>query len=118
MRKFFYSISVFLFLCLLSLGYYQSYQRVAVKDHKEKENQGEKQSERTSAGKEKGDYGQYYLKGENGRVVVYESDKETVYESTSIGLSSLPEKLKEEISGGKYIKTPQELYSFLENYTS
>ena len=45
-------------------------------------------------------------------------DKETLYENTSIRLSSLPDALKTEIQNGKYIRTEKELYDFLENYSS
>ena len=49
---------------------------------------------------------------------VYLDDKETLYENTSIRLSSLPNALKTEIKNGKYIRTEKELYDFLENYSS
>lgn len=60
----------------------------------------------------------YYLIAENGLVTVYYSDESTVYEYTNITTEDLPEELKEEILKGKYIKTLDELYNFLENYSS
>ena len=57
---------------------------------------------------------QYYLKEEQGCVCIYLDDKETLYENTSIRLSSLPDALKTEIKNGKYIRTKKELYDFLE----
>ena len=60
----------------------------------------------------------YYLKEFNGYVVVYLSDKKTVYEYTDISLEGLPENLQKEIQNGKYIETSENLYGFLENYSS
>ena len=44
---------------------------------------------------------QYYLKEEQGCVCIYLDDKETLYENTSIRLSSLPDALKTESKNGK-----------------
>ena len=60
----------------------------------------------------------YYLKELNWYVVVYLSDKKTVYEYTDISLEYLPENLQKEIQNGKYIETSESLYGFLENYSS
>ena len=61
---------------------------------------------------------QYYLTEEQGCVSIYLDDKETLYENTSIRLSSLPDALKTEIKNGKYIRTEKELYDLLESYSS
>jgi hypothetical protein len=61
---------------------------------------------------------QYYLKEESGMVTVYYIDKSTIYEYTNILVDSLPDNLKEEIKVGKYISNLDELYNFLENYSS
>lgn len=60
----------------------------------------------------------YYLMESNGFVVVYLSDKSTVYEYTSIEVAELPVTLQNEVKNGKYIETMEEVYSFLENYSS
>lgn len=60
----------------------------------------------------------YYLLEKNGYIVVYLSDKKTVYEYTNIAYSVLPEDVQKEISAEKYVETVEELYSFLENYSS
>ena len=60
----------------------------------------------------------YYLMEVNGYIVVYQSDKKTPYEYTDILYDELPEKIRSEIRNGKYIQNIQELYSFLENYSS
>ena len=60
----------------------------------------------------------YYLLEKNGYVVVYLSDKETIYEYTSIDVETLPETVQNEVKNGKYIEDMEELYGFLENYSS
>ena len=60
----------------------------------------------------------YYLYERNGYVVVYLSDRKTIFEYTDIIFQDLPELLKKEIKNGKYIPNEEELYGFLENYTS
>ena len=60
----------------------------------------------------------YFLKEEDGLVVVYEEDGQTVYEKTGIAVDSLPEDLQEELKAGKRVKNNRELYSFLENFSS
>lgn len=111
MRKFFYSISVLLFLCLISAGYYRSY------GLSEKKQQEKKDTAYVSAQEDTG-YGKYYLKELDGLVTVYLEDKKTVFETTGIEVKTLPDSLQKEIKDGKYVKTEKELYSFLENYSS
>ena len=60
----------------------------------------------------------YYLYERNGYVVVYLSDRKTIFEYTDIVFHELPDLLKKEIKNGKYIQNEEELYGFLENYTS
>ncbi len=60
----------------------------------------------------------YYLKNVNGYVVVFLSDKKTAYEYTDILCEELPKTIQEELVNGKYIETQEDLYGFLENYSS
>ena len=60
----------------------------------------------------------FYLRKLNEYVVVYESDRKTIYEYTDIIYEDLPADLKEEIKNGKYMDILEELYRFLENYSS
>lgn len=60
----------------------------------------------------------YILRQRGDYVVVYLYDNETLFEETSILMSSLDEELQREIEEGKYIETTKELYGFLENYSS
>lgn len=60
----------------------------------------------------------YVLLVEDGFVTVYQSDWETLYATTGILLENLPENLQQEIQDGKIIDTEEQLYNFLENYSS
>lgn len=120
MRKFFYSISVLLFLCIVSMAYYGTY-GLAEKRNTESEQQEQTMEETDAAlvsSQEEGGYGKYYMKESDGFVIVYKEDKQTVFETTGISLDTLPDSLQEEIKAGKYVKSEKELYSFLENYSS
>ena len=60
----------------------------------------------------------FYLYNLNGYIVVYENDHQTIYEYTNIVVDELPENLQKELKNGKYIPNQEELYGFLENYSS
>lgn len=60
----------------------------------------------------------YYLKEQEGCIYIYQSDGETIYEKTSITMDEVPEEIRETIRKGKGIQTLEELFSFLENYSS
>lgn len=60
----------------------------------------------------------FYLMVADHFVIVYEKDKKTIHTNTDILLESLSEELQTEIIRGKYIENEQELYNFLESYSS
>lgn len=60
----------------------------------------------------------YYLMVADHFIVVYLEDKQTLYMNTDILLASLSDGLQAEIMQGKYIETEEELYNFLESYSS
>lgn len=60
----------------------------------------------------------YYLMVADHFIVVYQEDKETLYMNTDITLGNLPDSLQAEIIQGKYVETEEELYNFLESYSS
>ena len=51
-------------------------------------------------------------------VVIYKSDKKTLYRHTNMTLEEFPEDYREKIQEGCYIKDLTELYDLLENATS
>ena len=113
--------AILIFGVLLTAGYQISYERVAersaapgneVTDTRSITAEGEAAAE--DAEEDEG----YYLCEMQGFVVVYLSDRKTIYEMTEIPLSDLPEEVQQEVAAGKYIATRDELYGFLENYSS
>ena len=60
----------------------------------------------------------YYLMVLDGKIVVMEEDKETIYLTTDIYADALSDSLKQELIFGKFIHNIEELYGFLESYTS
>lgn len=60
----------------------------------------------------------FVVKSFNGMVVILNRDGKTVYEYTEINIGTLPEDLQEKIEEGFVIETEEELYGFLENYSS
>ena len=54
----------------------------------------------------------------NNYVAVYQLPERTIYEYTDVIMDVLPEETREEIRKGKYLRNAEELYNFLENYTS
>lgn len=60
----------------------------------------------------------FYLAVYDNEVVVYLEDMQTIYIETDIKLDSLPEHLQQNIIDMMWIRDEEELYSFLENYSS
>lgn len=60
----------------------------------------------------------YYLMVKEGKIIVMEKDQKTVYLTTDIYAEALSETLKQELLQGKFINSMEELYGFLESYTS
>ena len=125
MHRWFYSIGVFLLLCLFSFAGYNYHQvnvlRAQVQEIQEKQEERDNRAEipeETEYVETATEEGGYYLVEENGVVSVYQADRTTLYETTGIYMDMLPAKLQEEIRAGKYVKSELELYSFLENYSS
>lgn len=60
----------------------------------------------------------FYVKNDNGRVSVYDVKTQTLYMETSIETNLLTEELQRQLEDGIYFKTEEELYDFLESYSS
>ncbi|HJC56642.1 MAG TPA: hypothetical protein H9700_04645 [Candidatus Eisenbergiella intestinipullorum] len=61
---------------------------------------------------------EFYLAVENNYVVVYEADRKTRFMSTGIPVQSLSDELAKELLNFKYVGSEEELYDFLESYSS
>lgn len=60
----------------------------------------------------------YYIKENDGYVIVYEADQKTVYEYTTIRVEELPPKTQDAIKKGIKVDSLGQIYGFLENYSS
>ncbi len=115
------TFSLFVFLAALSFGYQEEYKYLENKMQNSTEEQAEKSPTevlQVQGTAEKEQEQVYYLTVRNGYVVVYLSDKQTLFEYTDILLTDLPTDLQEELKTGKIITGEEKLYGFLENYSS
>lgn len=60
----------------------------------------------------------FYLMVQDHFIVVYEEDRSTLFMNTDILLERLPDSLQREIMEGKFVVSEEELYLFLESYSS
>ena len=60
----------------------------------------------------------FYIGVEQNHIVVYLDDKETIYLTTDILLENRSESLQSQIINYMYIEGEEELYHFLESYSS
>lgn len=107
MQKISYGIGLICIIFLLVFGFYASYHLFfrngpAQQETLETENSLEPV---------------YEIREEQGSLTVYTSDG-TLYETTDISLESLPGEVTEQIRNGLFIRGKQNLYGFLENYSS
>ena len=70
------------------------------------------------AGVDSSDQYEFLLVDHNDYVAVYQLPEREIYEYTDVIMEVLPEDVQKEVQHGKYIKNEEELYNFLENYTS
>lgn len=103
-------ICIVIVLGILGYGYQQRVKKI-------KESEETKQETIHTQAKAEKDEG-FYLAELNGYLVVYREDKKTIYEYTNILVADLPENVQEEILEWKKMDSIQELYGFLENYSS
>ena len=61
---------------------------------------------------------QFYIKDDDGRLVVYETKTQNVYAQTGIETHSLPKDIQSNLETGIFFQTEAELYNFLESYSS
>ena len=60
----------------------------------------------------------FVVREEDGYLNVYFGEEDALYMYTGIAYQGLPEELKKEISNGKTFDTLEDLYRFLESYSS
>lgn len=60
----------------------------------------------------------YYIKSQNGYIVVFYGDQKTVYDYTSVSVENLSQAEQQQLEEGIFVKDLDELYAVLENYSS
>ena len=60
----------------------------------------------------------FLVKVEDNYLVIYDQLTKERYDETTILLSDLPERLQEQLEYGLFFEDEEELYEFLENYSS
>ena len=109
MRRLSYVLIVCSCLFLLTAGYYFSYQ-LGNSDQPEIQQPATQETEQILQPS-------YLIRIVDGKVVIQHSDG-SVYETTEISEESLPSSVREKIRNEYRLNSRQELYSFLENYSS
>lgn len=112
--------AIFMIMILLEVGYRWSYQQ---RSDRQKENTTflQEKTEPAEVLSVEGNVeknSEYLLKELNGYVIVYLSDEKTVYEVTGISITELPKEVQNQIQEGIKFDSINELYAFLENYSS
>lgn len=108
MRKFMYGISLFFFVGILFWGYYVSYKQDESSDDFSIDDAVEAESVIPP---------EYHIDIHEGKVIVYLKDG-SVYETTDITWEHLPQEMQSKIEDGYILYSAQELYNFLEAYSS
>jgi hypothetical protein len=60
----------------------------------------------------------YYIKDDNGRLVVYEAKTQNIYAQTGIETNTLPAEIQLHLDVGIFFENEEDLYNFLESYSS
>jgi len=112
------SISIFLAILVIALAWlYIKYRNDIRPDNMQtKQIQQESEENSISISQEYTAY-KYYIKAEDGRLVVYDINQQ-LYAQTAIIISTLPENILEQLETGIFFQTEAELYDFLESYSS
>lgn len=102
----------FIFLCVFVLGTAFFFLRLVEKDNEI----GEKNLVHSESALS--DHGHtYYMKMKNDNIIVYNKDH-TVYEYTDLEPEFLPEDVKKNLVSGITFQNQEDLYEFLETYSS
>ena len=67
---------------------------------------------------QKPQYDGYYAQAFNGYLVIMNGDKKTVYEYTNISIHVLPQEVQDCLDMGYYLENEEDVYNFLEAYSS
>lgn len=124
------ALSICIFCVILFMGFWSVWNILSLKEES-KELESEKRVENSSKGFKQNEnipssvetnkevtYYKYMIYQDGERLTVYESDSLTVFMETDILVDELPEDMREQLKLGVGISTEEELYDFLESYSS
>ena len=124
------TLSICIFCVILFMGFWIVWNILSPKEES-KELESEKRVENSSKGFKQSEnipssvetnkevtYYKYMIYQDGERLTVYESDSITVFMETDILVDELPEDMREQLNLGIGICTEEELYDFLESYSS
>lgn len=60
----------------------------------------------------------YFIIEEHGRLTVYDTATKTIFLETAIDTELLPEQIQKNLHNGIYFETEEDLFDFLESYSS
>ncbi len=109
--------ALFLAVSVLGIGYQLSYRYVVDRQQASVTSERQDVQSITTKGAAEKNEG-YYLAELHGYVAVYLSDQTTIFEFTDIPVDELPKEIQNQLGDMKYVETLDELYAFLENYSS
>ena len=89
-----------------------------VSEKAEQENVSQMQEDVMEISESHGSDERFLIIEEDGYLVIYDRMTMKRYDETTIKLGDLPERLQMQVSGGLYFLDEEELYAFLENYSS
>ena len=124
------TLSICIFCVILFMGFWIVWNILSPKEESielesekrvENSSKGFKQSENIPSSVETNKevtYYKYMIYQDGERLTVYESDSITVFMETDILVDELPEDMREQLKLGIGICTEEELYDFLESYSS
>ena len=124
------TLSICIFCVILFMGFWIVWNILSPKEESielesekrvENRSKGFKQSEKIPSSVETNKevtYYKYMIYQDGERLTVYESDSITVFMETDILVEELPEDMREQLKLGIGICTEEELYDFLESYSS
>lgn len=108
-------------ICVLTVGYEMTYQYTNTKAEQNRQQIQAESIQKSSSISTKGiamKNNGYYISVLHGYVVVYYEDHKTIFEVTDIPVSSLPESIQKKVMDSIYVESEEEMYRFLENYSS
>ena len=124
------TLSICIFCVILFMGFWIVWNILSPKEESielesekrvENSSKGFKQSENIPSSVETNKevtYYKYMIYQDGERLTVYESDSITVFMETDILVDEVPENMREQLKLGVGISTEEELYDFLESYSS